>query len=233
MKYQILRLGEPTGSDEVQPVVDLMAELSQRMPKAGHLKADEFSEIEVVLCVSLPSEEHQPIAEGMGYGKPTVVLERVHWGVPGPRRWIVRPVNIREEASIALDTAGAIGRTIDVFSKVGRAPNDRLLRIDVEAFVHGWSRAAPLLALSPDDRRIGDALAQMAAELVKVDEPPRSVLQAAFAWFAAKADRFTDEAATEAGKWFGRTAGIGASVAVSGHMSDLTALLDKVLAHLQ
>lgn len=46
------------------------------------------------------------------------------------------------------------------------------LRLAVEAFVAEWSRTAADAALGSDDRRTGDALAAMASEVVKSEDPP-------------------------------------------------------------
>lgn len=106
------------------------------------------------------------------------------------------------------------------------------LRLAVEAFVAEWSRATEGSHLAPDDRRTGDALAAMASEVVKSEDPPRSVLLEAFRWFGHKVDSFAEEAARAAGKSFGTAAGAGAGLTATGQLPRLAEAAAKVLAQL-
>ena len=66
-------------------------------------------------------------------------------------------------------------------SVLGPAPDagtdNAALAIAVEIFVAEWTAFADAAPLSADDRRTGDALAEMMNEVVKCDEPDRSVLR--------------------------------------------------------
>jgi hypothetical protein len=66
-----------------------------------------------------------------------------------------------------------------------------------------WSLFGEQLAATVDDQIIGDALARMLAQVVKVEDPPRGPLKAALSWFAHKADVFLENAAESAGKFAG------------------------------
>jgi hypothetical protein len=118
--------------------------------------------------------------------------------------------------------ADLIARILDEFQPVDRAAVAvHKLRLAVEEFVLLWNQASADIGLSPDDRRTGDALAEMASEVVKAEPPFVPVLRAAFSWFTGKLDQFSEEAARAAGKAFGTSAGVGAGLAVTGHLPRL------------
>jgi hypothetical protein len=104
------------------------------------------------------------------------------------------------------------------------------VRIGVEVFVLAWEQAKETLPLDVETRRVGDALALMVAELVKVEHPPRSVLRSAFEWFGRKADGFADEFARAAGKATGTAAGVGLGATVTGHLPQLVGAIQRVLS---
>lgn len=85
----------------------------------------------------------------------------------------------------------------------------------LEAFVTRWRQAVDHLGLGAEDRRIGDALADLFGELSKAEDPPRGVIRSALDWFRPRLDRFADELASAAGKTLGTTAGaaVGAGLA--------------------
>lgn len=85
----------------------------------------------------------------------------------------------------------------------------------LEAFVALWRQAADNLELDVEDRRIGDALADLFGELSKAETPPRGVIRSALDWFRPRLDRFTDEFASAAGKTLGTTAGTAVGVGIA------------------
>lgn len=106
------------------------------------------------------------------------------------------------------------------------------LRLSIEAFLYEWRRLASDLRLSSDDRRTGDALAEMASDVIKSENPPTKILTATFEWFLHKVNVFSEEAASAAGKAFGASAGAGAGLAVTGQLPKLVAAVGRVLSHL-
>lgn len=107
----------------------------------------------------------------------------------------------------------------------------RALPAALEAFYYAWKAFAAEVSLSPDDERIGNALAEMANEVGKVDDPPRGPLRAALNWFAHKADVFTDELAKTAGKTAGAAAGVAVVVggaAATGQLESLQKAIHAV-----
>jgi hypothetical protein len=106
------------------------------------------------------------------------------------------------------------------------------LRLSIEAFLYEWRRLASDLRLSADDRRTGDALAEMASDVIKSENPPTKILAATFEWFLHKVNVFSEEAASAAGKAFGASAGAGAGLAVTGQLPKLVAAVGRVLSHL-
>jgi hypothetical protein len=103
------------------------------------------------------------------------------------------------------------------------------LRREIEAFVSLWERVSPDLDMDPDDKRVGDALSRMAAEVSRVDDPPRGVLKGAVVpWFGHKLDTFTEEATKAAGKSFGTAAGVGMAATATGNLPRLIDTLGKV-----
>lgn len=100
----------------------------------------------------------------------------------------------------------------------------------IEVFVELWHILESELPLDPEDRRIGDALADMAMEVSLTSNPPRGVLKSALSWFAGKADRFFDEFAGAAGKAAGGTAVLAVGAAASGHLDDLKKAIGRVLS---
>ena len=106
-------------------------------------------------------------------------------------------------------------------------PND-LLPLAIEAFYIAWWRFAEDAQLDPDDRRTGNALATMANEVAKSENPPRGVLRAAFDWFAHKADVFADSAVKAGGAAFGGTFGVGIGAAASGQLPHLLKAIEAV-----
>jgi hypothetical protein len=104
------------------------------------------------------------------------------------------------------------------------------LPAQVEAFYLAWQLFSRDADLTPDDRRAGDAIALMANELVKSDDPPRSLLRAAFDWFAHKADVFTEEFAKSAGKVGGAGFMVGFGAVAGEQLPHLRQLIESVRA---
>lgn len=103
------------------------------------------------------------------------------------------------------------------------------IRIGVEVFVHAWEQARSTVPFDAETVRIGDALALMAAELVKTERPPRKVLRSAFEWLSKKADGFADEFVRAAGKTTGTATGIGIGATATGHLPQLVGAIERVL----
>lgn len=105
----------------------------------------------------------------------------------------------------------------------------------IEEFLTLWTVVSSEVPFDPEDRRIADAMASMAGEVVKTSRPPRPVVRAAFEWLASKLNRFADEFSASAGKAagtaFGASAGVGAGAFVTGHLPRLLEAVDKVLRH--
>lgn len=121
----------------------------------------------------------------------------------------------------------------DIHASGGESSSDvAVLLRAVESFVSLWNGISPTLWVDPDDRRIGDALAAMAAELVKTENPPKSVLRTSFEWFAHKLDVFAEEAAKSAGSTAGKAGMIAGTVAASGQLPKLVEAASNVLKHL-
>ncbi len=101
--------------------------------------------------------------------------------------------------------------------------------VAVEEFVTAWIAFASDADLSPDELRIGNALAVMANEVAKTSDPPRSALREAFLWFSAKADHFADEFAGAAGKTAGGGAVLAVGALATGRFNDLKIAIGRVL----
>ncbi|MCP4306370.1 MAG: hypothetical protein GY788_16200 [bacterium] len=100
---------------------------------------------------------------------------------------------------------------------------------DIEAFVHLWWQMTSDLPLSPDERRTGDALARMVADISMDGDPPVSVLRAAFVWFSQRTSIFVDEFTKAAGKTAGAAAGVGAVAGATGQLPRLASAANRVL----
>ncbi len=91
----------------------------------------------------------------------------------------------------------------------------------IETFFSLWADFALGTTLAADDRRTGDALAMMANELAKSDDPPKGVLREAFGWFARKLETFADEFVKGAGKTTGVTFGVALGATAGGQLPHL------------
>src|SRR5262249_38735928 len=103
-----------------------------------------------------------------------------------------------------------------------------LLPAAVEAFYTAWRQFTEDAQLTGDDRRTGDALAAMANEVAKSDNPPRGVLRAAFDWFAHKGDVFAEEFAKSAGKVGGAGFRVGSGAFAGEQLPHLRQLIESV-----
>lgn len=106
---------------------------------------------------------------------------------------------------------------------------DVRLALDVEAFVVLWERLSRDLPLDSDSRRVGDSLALMAAEVVKGDKIPRSVLRSTFEWFSQRFDEFSQEAGRSAGSVVGKGLGAGLVLGASAGGAAATGTLPRLI----
>lgn len=151
--------------------------------------------------------------------------QTVHTSVEGGP---VRTSRIENDA----DMRHAIDEFLSVLSltRVANGIDDQL-RATIEELVIVWRDIAD--AVPPQDRRVGDALAAAAEEVVLVDDPPREPLRGMLNWFKSRASMWADAAIAGSGdafgKAFGTAAGVGAGAAVTGQLPRLISLVDKAV----
>lgn len=233
----------------------LRAALQEQLAELGHQRVGSAGDANVVLCIKIGDA---PFDEDAVSGRTAILAELVIPSTPRTARYTYDPtmpqrrmvsdfgwrVSIFRRGSLvgddSLHTSGEMVRrvvdTVELLQQDDAAVSNLLdlhrLRLDIESFVHEWTRLSPQLHLSLEDRRTGDALATMASEVSKNDDPPTLVLRSAFRWFQGKVDKFADEAAAAAGKAFGASMGAGAGIVATGQLPRLISAVEKVLAHL-
>jgi hypothetical protein len=94
----------------------------------------------------------------------------------------------------------------------------------IEVLVSLWREYSEEVPLDPEDRRVADAIVEMASEVSKVGHPPREILGPALRWLGRKVDVFVDEAVKVGGK----AAGVGLGAAVTGQLPRLGQLLADI-----
>jgi hypothetical protein len=150
-----------------------------------------------------------------------------------------------EQTTPVVMSDGVVAEEFDAFLHLIAQQYDRDAQPDrlapapstaMEAIASLWPLHAADLLLTPDDRRVGDAMARLLGELAVTQDPPRGVIQEAARWFADKADLFAEEFAKAAGKASGTTAAVGVGVGVAwatGKAGDLVSAIRDLWEHVR
>jgi hypothetical protein len=195
-----------------------MAELLTKLAQEkGHLAVDpDPGERPDFFIIVNESEEY--LESGQGPDEPYFAVNRGN----RPDRFRLRMGPNERMQVVGPDESAVIGRFLEWLDGLGpsgsagrsRKPEDASLGIAIEIFVGAWQAVGDQVPLSVEDRRIAEALVAMAQELAVTEDPPRSVLQAAFGWLGRKLDTFAEEFFKTAGKAAAVGAGVGAARAV-------------------
>lgn len=195
-----------------------MAELLTRLAREkGHLAVDPDPGDRPDFFI-LVNESEEYLDSGQGPDEPYFAVNRGNRPdrfrlKTRPNRW-TRVVGPEEDALVGTFLDWLDGLEPSGSTGWARKPEDVSLGIAIEIFVGAWQAVGDQIALSVEDRRIAEALVAMAQELAVTEDPPRSVLQAAFGWLGRKLDTFAEEFFKTAGKAAAVGAGVGAARAV-------------------
>ena len=233
----------PSAGERLDDREQLAEQLSHAARRKGHIKAattrapedfavlvDGTEQDEVFKSASSVSA----LIEGSGY--PALVsVDRLFMGMPTaakPDEWAIAWRTERTAVFTGAKTFGDVRAVFNEFlQSMGRPrPPAGEVPMAMESLASMWTLYSEGLDLSPEDRKVGDSLADTMGQLATVENPPMAVVREIAGWFKRRLDVFADEFAKAAGKTTGHLAGVGisAGLATGAAHVDLTTAVEHL-----